>query len=62
MSYVCLCMCVREKEERHKIDKRQRIRKKIYITKEMNQLVTKWEEGAFYSHPLSSLTTKAYES
>ena len=34
----------------------------MYITKEMNQHVTKWEEGALYSHPLSSLTIKAHES
>ena len=42
--------------------KRQRIRKKMYITKEMNQHVTKWEEGSLYSHPLSSLTIEAHQS
>ena len=47
----------------HKRNEQQKIRaKKIYITKEMNLLVTKWEEGALYIHPLSSLTTKAQES
>ena len=28
------------------------------LTKENNQHFTKWEEGALYSHPLSSLTTR----
>ena len=30
-----------------------------YITKEINRPVTKLEEGALYSHPLSSLPTEA---
>ena len=30
----------------------------MYITKEMIQHNTKWEEGALYSHPLSSLSTR----
>ena len=28
------------------------------LTKEKTQLLTRWEEGALYSHPLSSLSTR----
>ena len=36
----------------------QRIRKLNVLTKENTQLLTRWEEGALYSHPLSSLSTR----
>ena len=37
----------------------QRIRKLMYIDKgERLNLFTRWEEGALYSHPLSSLSTR----
>ena len=28
------------------------------LTKEKTQLLTRWEEGTLYSHPLSSLSTR----
>ena len=37
----------------------QRIRKLMYIDKgERLDYFTRWEEGALYSHPLSSLSTR----
>ena len=59
-----LCVCVRREERRETQDRldEMKILKKMYITKEINRLVTKYEEDALYSQPLSSLTTKAHGS
>ena len=41
------------------IDTENGIRKLMYIDKgERLNLITRWEEGALYSHPLSSLSTR----
>ena len=56
---MCVCVCVRERESR---DTRciltQRIRKLMYKQRRKTQQHTRWEEGALYSHPLSSLSTR----
>ena len=66
--YVCVCEKVR-RDTRHKIDKRQMkysrrrciltskiTNTKCSTTRSHNRLSMKQEEGALYSHPLSSLT------
>ena len=59
---VRVCMYVRERVRERDRDTRcmtQRIRKLMYIDKgERLNLFTRWEEGALYSHPLSSLSTR----
>ena len=59
---VRVCMYVRERERERDRDTRcmtQRIRKLMYIDKgERLNYFTRWEEGALYSHPLSSLSTR----
>ena len=55
---VCMYVCERERDR----DTRcmtQRIRKPMYIDKgERLNYFTRWEEGALYSHPLFSLSTR----
>ena len=55
-----MCVCVRERErEREREKTKNRNTQDVYITKkENNHHITKWEEGALYSHHLSSLTTR----
>ena len=55
-----ICVCVRMCERESERDTRQRmeILKMCILQNENDQHITKWEEGALYSHPLSSLTTR----
>ena len=55
-------MCVRERESRDtkSVDTDDTQVENI-LTKEKDTSSTKWEEGALYSHPLSSLTTRLME-
>ena len=59
---VCMYVCVCERERERVRDTRcmtQRIRKyNVYYQKRKTQLLTRWEEGALYSHPLSPLSTR----
>ena len=57
---VRVCMYVSERErDRDTRCMTQRIRKLMYIDKgEDSTYFTRWEEGALYSHPLSSLSTR----
>ena len=43
-----LCVCMRERE-------------RVRETRSKTGHCTRWEEGALYSHPLSSLTTRLME-
>ena len=58
----CACVYVRERESR---DTRCRHREyasgNVYSQRRKTQYITKWEEGALYSHPRSSLTIKLME-
>ena len=55
---VCMYVCERERDT----DTRcmtQRIRKvNVYSQRRRLNFFTRWEEGALYSHPLSSLSTR----
>ena len=55
---MCVCVCERERDR----DTRcmtQRIHKLMYIDKgEIPNCFTRWEKGALYSRPLSSLSTR----
>ena len=54
---VCVCVCVRESRDtrcRH----REYASKNVYSQRRKTQRYTRWEEGALYSHPLSSLSTR----
>ena len=57
---VCVCVCERERErvETQGIRHREYASRNVYRQRRKTQHVTKWEEGALYSHPLSSLTTR----
>ena len=56
--YVCVCVRERDRDTRC-MTQRNRIRKLMYFTKEKRlNFFTRWEEGALYSHPLSSLSTR----
>ena len=58
-----MCVCVRERESRdtRSVDT-ENTQANVFDKGERLNYFTRWEEGALYSHPLSSLTTKAHES
>ena len=49
-------MCERETHT-HKVYDTENTQASV-LTKEKTQLHTRWEEGALYSHPLASLSTR----
>ena len=53
--YVCMCVCERERDKLYDIENTQ---VEWVLTKEENSTTYRWEEGALYSHPLSSLSTR----
>ena len=55
---VCVCVCERERERERRCILTQRMRKLMYYQMRKTQHITRWEEGALYSHPLSSLSTR----
>ena len=55
--YVYICVCERENRDTRCIDT-ENTQVKCILTKEKDSTYTKWEEGALYSHPLSSLNTR----
>ena len=59
---VCVCVCVRERESRdtRSVDT-ENTQANVFDKGERLNYYTRWEEGALYSHPLSSLTTRLME-
>ena len=54
---VRVCVCERERERETRSGDTKNTQANV-LTKEKTQLLTRWEEGALYSHPLSSLSTR----
>ena len=56
---MCVCVCVREREriETQGVDS-ENTQGKVYSQRRKTSHYTRWEEGALYSHPLSSLATR----
>ena len=55
--YVCVCVRERESRDTRSVDTENTQANVFDIGERLNYL-TRWEEGALYSHPLSSLSTR----
>ena len=55
---VCVCMCERAKDSGDTRSGDTENTQANVLTKEKDSTITRWEEGALYSHPLSSLSTR----
>ena len=53
-----VCMRERESRDTRSVDTENNSSRKCINKGEKTKLLTRWEEGALYSHPLSSLTTR----
>ena len=56
--YVCVCVRERERVEIQGVDTKEYTSINVYSQRKKTQHYTRWEEGALYSHPLSSLTKR----
>ena len=56
----CVCVGERERESRdtRSVDTENNSSRDVYSQRRKTRHYTRWEEGALYSHPLSSLTTR----
>ena len=55
--YVCVCERERESRDTRSVDT-ENTQANVFDKGERLNYFTRWEEGALYSHPLSSLSTR----